>query len=124
MSNQRDRLNVLVANKLKKIRLGDQVTGETSGPQLVMVPDEKGQSALQYGWVIFVTLKHNKLIGQEPIGVMVPLAGVLPPDRLVEQAVEWLLEQCREARQQMNTTGTFDPKTNGIPEALKGPVKL
>ena len=98
MQTQRERMTNLMDQTLGKIRLRDQVKGEASGPQLVATQDQQGQPGLAVGWQFTVWLNHNVLVGQDPIGVTVPVGALLPAAPLVEQITTRLLEEARRVR--------------------------
>lgn len=95
---QKDRMTNIMDNVLGKIKLGDKVKGEASGPQLVASMDEQGNPGLQVGWQFTVWLDHNVLLGQDPVGVTVPVGALLPPVELVQQVTTRLLEEARRVR--------------------------
>jgi len=127
MQRQRERLETAMNGKLGEIKLKDKTVCEVSGPQLVYAPDQTGQPSLQLGWQLTLWLEHDRLIGQDPIGVTVPLAGLLPPVEIVESAVPYLLEEARKIRHRANSPipdatamqdGAFD--ITGLGEKLRG----
>jgi hypothetical protein len=53
---------------------------------------------LAVGWQLTVWLEHDKLLGQDPIGVSVPVPAMLPPAELVQRITHQLLENARKIR--------------------------
>lgn len=102
MLTQRERLTNVMDGALGKIKLGDKVKGEASGPQLVISTDPQGNQGPAIGWQLTVWLQHNKLVGQDPVGVTVPIGILLPHAGLVEQVTSQLLEEARRIRQEVN----------------------
>ena len=116
---QKERLTNIMDSAAGRIKLGDKIKCEASGPQLVMAPNQNGSLQLQLGWQFTLWLEHNKLIGQDPIGVTVPVGGLLPPAELVEQAVPYLLEEARKLRQQANSPATATPSADEMIAQMK-----
>jgi hypothetical protein len=89
-----------MTQRLKETRLGDRVICEVSGPQIVQVQDETGAMKMTIGWQLLVWLEHERLLGQPPIGVGVPIGGLLPEEHFVETVTTKMLEQARDYRMQ------------------------
>jgi hypothetical protein len=100
---QKERLTAIMDGALGSLKLADKCKGEASGPQLVNAIDPQGNPGLTIGWQFTVWLDHNKLIGQDPIGVTVPVGTLLPSRELVEMVTVKLLDAARELRQQANS---------------------
>jgi hypothetical protein len=111
MQTQKERLTNLMDSALGKIKLNDRVKGEASGPQLVASVDPNGQQGLAVGWQLTVWLEHNVLLGQDPVGVTVPVGMMLPPADAVAQITSRLLEEARKIRHA--ASGPSSP--NGLP---------
>ncbi|MGH9920224.1 MAG: hypothetical protein ACRD6W_15325 [Nitrososphaerales archaeon] len=100
----RDKLAQVCVSKLSQIKLTDKVLVDVSGPQLVVGPHPQTKRPHQtMGWQLTVWLEHNKLVGQDPIGVTVGLMSLLPPQAAFERATEMLLEECRRIRDGANS---------------------
>lgn len=96
------RIYEMCNHKFQELRLTDKGGVDVTGPGYVVAPDDNGNPSLQVGWTVTVWLKHNKLIGEPDLGVMVPLRGVLPPDLAFNQVVGMLLENARDLRAKMS----------------------
>jgi hypothetical protein len=83
--------------KLREIRLGDRTVAEVSGPQLVPIGEGPNQQ-FRIGWFLITWLEHDKLLGQPPIGVGIPVAELWPQEALVEMITAKMLEQARDLR--------------------------
>jgi hypothetical protein len=118
MQKQRDRLEAIMDGVLGTIKLRDKCTGEASGPQLVAAQDANGGQGITVGWQLTVWLQHDKLLGQDPIGVSVPVGMMLPPSELVDRITRQLLEEARNIRFRANqeAAGLSMPD----PSALRG----
>ena len=87
-----------------KIKLGDKIKCQASGPQIVVAPGADGVSKLQMGWQFTLWLEHNRLLGQEPVGVSAPVGiealggDMVPPAAILEGAVKAMLDKAREIR--------------------------
>jgi hypothetical protein len=103
MQTQQERLTSIMDGVLGKIKLTDKCKGEASGPQLVMAVDPAGNQGLTVGWQLTVWIQHDKLIGQDPVGVSVPVGVLLPPQEVVEQITRQLLEEARKRRFEMSS---------------------
>lgn len=118
------RITELCASTLKKIKLGDTVGVDVTGPAYVVAPDDNGNPAMQVGWIVTVWLKHNVLLDAPDVGVCIPLRGVLPPDGAFEQVTKLLLDQARELRIKMaNVPAEPDRVKLPAPEPARDPVK-
>ena len=98
---QREFLEEVMTGKLNTIRFTDLVTAEANGPSLVPVQTPAGQD-LQVGWYLTVWLAHNRLLGQGPVGVTVPVSGISPNMEMVKVITEKLLDEARKVRQKAN----------------------
>lgn len=98
MIDQAKRIRELFKSELDKIKLSDTVGFAIEGPSYV--PSQKG---ITMGWVAMVTLKHNILLGQDDIGVTVPIMGVLPPDDIFQKGAAYILDEARKLRHEMST---------------------
>lgn len=99
---QRDFLEKVMTDKLAQVKFTDQVTAEAAGPQMILMPIPTGGQEWQMGWLLTVWLAHNRLIGQGPVGVTVPVNGLSPNVQLVEVITERLLDEARKVRQKAN----------------------
>lgn len=115
---QKDFLEEIMTAKLDRIKFTDLVTAEASGPQLVVVPLPQGGQDLQTGWMLTVWLTHNRLIGQGPVGVSVPIGGISPPVEHVNAITERLLDKAREIRQKANEPPAT-PDANEMLDAIR-----
>lgn len=97
-----------VGTYLEKQQFNDKITVDVTGPQLVNGPDPGNpqQMVLQNGWIVMITLEHNMLVGQDPVGASLPIAGVMPPLMAFQRAAEMCLERCRQVRDEANTAGS------------------
>jgi hypothetical protein len=95
--DQAKRIRELFRSELDRLKLGDSVGFAVDGP--AYVPSQQG---ITVGWLILVTLKHNKLLGQSDIGVTVPVMGVLPPDDVFRKGAAVILEEARKLRDAAN----------------------
>jgi hypothetical protein len=107
MIDERMRIHGLVAAKVDSLALEDKgrLGIAVTGPTLIMAPqlsDPKGPPAAQVGWQVMVTLKHDRLLGQQPVAWGIPIPGLLPPDEVFEHFAGELLEKCRTQRDEMN----------------------
>ena len=99
MQKQCDRLTNLIDGELGRIKLNDKAKGEASGPHTVPVVNEAGQIVnWTNGWNFTVWLEHNVLLGQDPVGVTIPVATLLPTADMVRQITPVLLERARQLR--------------------------
>lgn len=122
MQTQRDRLSNMMDGALGKIKLGDKCKGEASGPQLVAALDDNGQPGLQVGWQLTVWLEHNVLLGQDPVGVTVPVPVLLPSADMITAITARLLDGARDVRQQANAQASSSglPSMDEITKRMKG----
>ena len=121
MQTQRERFTNLMDSTLGKIKLGDKVKAEASGPQLVAAPDANGQPGLVVGWQLTVWLDHNVLLGQDPVGVTVPVGALLPAADFVVQITTRLLEEARRVRHEATQRASQPtlPDLNKVNAALQ-----
>lgn len=108
-------------NAIAKSKLTDKAKCEASGPQLVAAMDSNGQPGLQVGWQLTIWLDHNVLLGQDPIGVTVPVAALLPDSNLVVQIASRLLEEARKVRHEATQQASRPdlPDMAQVSEALR-----
>jgi hypothetical protein len=118
MQLQRDRLTNLMDSILGKIKLSDKVKGEASGPQLVYVMGPDGPAGVDMGWQFTVWLEHNKLLGQDPVGVTVPVNILLPSEDIVRVVTTRLLDEARKMRHQATETVAAEGKAS-MAEAMR-----
>lgn len=111
--SQRERIHDLVDDHIQKLKFTDAVTTDVSGPQLI-----RGPRGVEEGWQILVTIKHNLLLGQPPIGVSIGVFGLLPPDSVFQQVGATLLEKAREERHRQETVPAPDPDGAIVGEVL------
>lgn len=115
---QRDFLEETMTGVLDGIKFTDLVTAEASGPQIVVVPTQQGGQDLQVGWQLTVWLAHNRLLGQAPVGVTVPVGGMSPPVEMVKLVTGKLLDEARKIRQKANEPPAT-PDAADMMEALR-----
>lgn len=108
MIDHAKRLIEVFATELNRVKLGDTVSFALNGPGVVIGPQGPA-----IGWTALVTLKHNKLVGQDDIGLSMPIFGVLPPDDVFRQAANFLVEKLREERSNMN-----NPRPEELADAM------
>lgn len=122
MQTQRERLTNLMDNALAKIKLSDKAKGEASGPQLVAAMDDNQNPGLVVGWQFTVWLEHNVLLGQDPLGVTVPVGTLLPASDFVVQITTRLLEEARRVRQEVTQRASKPdlPDMGQVQKALRG----
>jgi hypothetical protein len=101
------------------------VKGEAAGPQLVASLDENGNQGLTVGWQLTVWLDHNVLLGQDPVGVTVPMGALLPPADVVQQVTARLLEEARRVRHEVTQRASMPnlPDMGNVTKILKGQVE-
>lgn len=118
MQTQTERLTNIMNQEAGTLKMGDKIVCEAHGPQIVVAPDENGTPAMTMGWQLTLWLNHNKLIGQDPVGVTVPVGVMLPNELMVRQATRYLLEEARKVRDRANSpVQTTDG--NGQPEDMQ-----
>jgi hypothetical protein len=118
MQTQRDRFTNLMDGELGKIKLKDKCKGEASGPQLVYAQDPNGNVGMTVGWQLTVWLEHNVLLGQDPIGVTVPVGVLLPTADMVTDITARLLEEARKLRHQATEQISAESKQS-MTEAMR-----
>jgi hypothetical protein len=118
MQTQRDRFTNLMDSELGKLKLKDKCKGEASGPQLVYAQDPNGNVGMTVGWQLTVWLEHNVLLGQDPIGVTVPVGVLLPTADMVTQITARLLEEARKLRHQATEQISAESKQS-MTEAMR-----
>lgn len=115
---QKDRLTNLMDSTLGQIKLKDKCKGEASGPQLVYVMGPSGPQGVDMGWQFSVWLEHNVLIGQDPVGVTVPVNILLPSAEIVQTVTTRLLEEARKLRHQATEQVAAEGKAS-MAEAMR-----
>lgn len=118
-----ERLTNLMDGYAGKIKLGDKIKCQASGPQVVVAPDPSqpnNQMALQVGYQFTLWL-DTKLIGQDPVQATGATGGeVAPPPPLIEQIVGRLLEQARQIRANLENPNVATPSAEEMLAGLKG----
>lgn len=102
---QRDRIEEIMGDRLSAIKLGDSCTIEVCGPVHVPALDNQGRQAMALGWNITLWLGHNKLIGQDPIYVSVPLGAVMIDEATLITVTDKLLDEARKIRAKAENPG-------------------
>jgi hypothetical protein len=89
---------------LTPLKMGDKTHAEVVGPQLCLFRDNAtGQPVPAVGYLAMVVLEHNRLLGQDPLGISIGIKGLLPPQKAFEDIAATLLERCREMRDEANS---------------------
>lgn len=113
------RVEGVIKAKLKEHAMGQPV-GFSVSQCYAPVPDQNGNiTGIGPSWLIMVSIPHPlPMIGQgtPDIAVSVPVGGVLPPDALLAQVAQGLLEKCREEAEKIkaNKPSAVGMSLNGV----------
>ncbi len=122
MQTPEDRLTNLMDSIVGKLKMGDKIKCQASGPQVVIAPNPaNGQAEIQIGWQFSLWLEHDKLIGQDPVGVSGAMGGApaQPPQPLLEGIVKNLLEQARDIRAKANNPMIATPTADDMIASMR-----